>query len=438
MNLELLNPFAQGFPENFETSIEAAGLCARFNPRGVFAGHFLAVGRLDGAVAVYDFETKGVVRWLEGHVKAVTTLCWSLNSRYLLSASRDWNAIIWDLSSAAWNTPEGERRDTVQPVFVDLRPDGGRWELETSVEDPDGDEDEEEEGTKKLREVSSICRFNPRGDLIYVGTSKGNINIWDVQTKTFLWSENTGSNTTIKHMEFDDKGSTLVINSNDRCIRVIRLLPTAPSSSDSEPEEDDEEENGDKGPAAADEDEDAEIASPPAPRPPRVPWFEIQHRFQDLVNRTPWNGCGFSRDGEYIIGGAGHKASHNIYIWDRESGGLIKILEGPKDPLEDLDWHPIRPLIASVSSLGLIHIWTTGITENWSAYAPGFEELDENMEYPEKEDEFDIEDESVIKRRKADLQDRPVDIVSVPPPASTLASLRTGAEGEEDDDGSFA
>ena len=120
---------------------------------------------------------------------------------------------------------------------------------------------------------------------------------------------------------------------------MIRLLSSAPSSSDSEREE---------GQAPS---------SPPPPRPPRVPWFEVQHRFQDLVNRTPWNGCGFSRDGEYIIGGAsfsprfsvetrltwswdlgaGHKASHNIYIWDRESGGLIKILEGPKDPLEDLD-----------------------------------------------------------------------------------------------------
>lgn len=32
-------------------------------------------------------------------------------------------------------------------------------------------------------EIATICRFNPKGDLIYVGTSKGNINIWDVQTK---------------------------------------------------------------------------------------------------------------------------------------------------------------------------------------------------------------------------------------------------------------
>lgn len=65
--------------------------------------------------------------------------------------------------------------------------------------------------------------------------------------------------------------------------------------------------------------------------------LKLAHRFQDLVNRTPWNVVKFSNDGEYIVGGAGHKAAHQIYIWDRANGALSRILEGPKDCLDDLD-----------------------------------------------------------------------------------------------------
>ncbi|GAA5975983.1 hypothetical protein JCM11641_002858 [Rhodosporidiobolus odoratus] len=419
MNLELLNPFTTSFPENYDTSVDVAALCARFNPKGVFAGQYLAVGRLDGVVAVLDYETRNVVRWLEGHVKAVTSLCWSNNSRYLLSASRDWNAIIWDLAASAADTVEGERRWTVrfdapitsatlhpknskmlvvtlhgqtQPVFVDLRDEtGGRWELETPPDEEEEEDEEDEDAPRIIREVATIARFNPRGDLIYVGTSRGNIHIWDVLTKEWIWTEYLGVPQSVKHLEFNGDGSAFIINQNDRCIRYITLSLSPPS------------------PPSDDEDAAAEFELPPT-RPQRIPYFDVEHKFQDLVNRTPWNGCSFSSDGEYIIGGAGHKASHNIYIWDRVSGGLLKILEGPKDPCEGLDWHPFRPLIASVSSLGLVHFWVTPIVENWSAYAPGFEELDENREYAEREDEFDFEDENAAKRRAAGQQDASVDI----------------------------
>lgn len=92
----------------------------------------------------------------------------------------------------------------------------------------------------------------------------------------------------------------------------------------------------------------------------------------------------------FSLSGASHIASHNIYIWDRGAGALDKILEGPREPLIDVDWHPSRPLLASVSTSGNINIWFTPTKENWSAYAPGFEELEENVEYEEREDEFDL------------------------------------------------
>ncbi len=35
------------------------------------------------------------------------------------------------------------------------------------------------------------------------------------------------------------------------------------------------------------------------------------------------------------MGGAGHKMAHNVFVWDRDNGVLVKVLEGPKESLVD-------------------------------------------------------------------------------------------------------
>ncbi|RUS26718.1 LOW QUALITY PROTEIN: WD40-repeat-containing domain protein [Jimgerdemannia flammicorona] len=290
--------------------------------------------------------------------------------------------------------------------------------------------------TNSSNNVTVVVCFDRRGEHIYAGTTKGFLNIIDVKTRKvvveikisvgeyslllpvsdFISINNSISYTpcglpTHKSNRYISVArATLitvlvcypthrdfVVNANDRIIRVLHLR-----------------------------DEDG------------LP--EVQHKFQDLVNRVQWNQTCFSADGDFVIGGSAHKAEHNIYIWDKNMGNLVKILEGPKEPLDDLvkpkfenhlcdmlmegsigyhgfciramNWHPIRPIIASVSSYGNVHIWATNHEENWSAFAPDFKELEENLEYEEREDEFDVVPEEEVSKRKQDDEDIIVDVVT--------------------------
>ena len=47
-------------------------------------------------------------------------------------------------------------------------------------------------------------------------------------------------------------------------------------------------------------------------------------------------------------------------------------------------------MIASTTKSGDILLWHSPAPERWGAFAGGFEEVDENIEYDEREDEFDI------------------------------------------------
>lgn len=48
-----------------------------------------------------------------------------------------------------------------------------------------------------------------------------------------------------------------------------------------------------------------------------------------------------------------------------------------------------------------IYLWAQVYAENWSAFAPDFEELEENIELVEQEDEFDVNEREADKAKAA-------------------------------------
>jgi len=381
-DLELIQSFGQSYPEEFDgtlDSISAALTCA-FNR----TGSLLAVGCNDGRLVVWDFLTRGIAKVYSAHVHPVCSVSWSRNGKKLLSASMDWNVAVWDVltgdcehryrfPSAIHKVQFHPRNNKMflvcpmkhQPVLVEI--DGENHVL------PVGGECEQ----------NIVAAFDRKGEYIFTGNAKGKISVVNTQTLevkvSFRCSTSaTSANTAIKSIEFSKRGSSFLVNSQDRVIRVFdrEMVLKCEDSIDPEP---------------------------------------IQ-KLQDLVNRTLWKKCCFSGDGDYIV--AGSSRQHSLYVWERSAGTLVKILNGTKgELLLDVVWHPIRPIICSVAS-GLVSIWSQTHVENWSAFAPDFKELDENVEYEERESEFDIEDEDKSEgvTEGQDVDDVDVDVVSVEKP----------------------
>ncbi|EIW82178.1 WD40 repeat-like protein [Coniophora puteana RWD-64-598 SS2] len=442
---DLLNPFAVvTYPTAVQFSLYAGASIARFDP----SGRYVAAGRPDGAATVWDLDTRASIRWLEGHVKGITSVDWSRNSRFLLTASKDWNVIIWDLAALA-DPPD--RRTTIRfdaPVLsasfhprnrqarivlvllgtgevyiIDLRRHARARSRVELVED---DNAEVEDATGR-QSAMTVAQFDPSGKYVFVGTSAGTVLVFHTRTKILVGRHRVPGAGAMKSFDFTRNGRSLVTNSVDRTIRQFMLpasYPSPPSSTFSQtpnpqrspspsrnasPQQTD---GHDQTPAVngvngMHEDGDVTMS--------QVLENELEptQRFNDPISRTAWHTMSYSPDGQLLAGGAADPAAHKIFIWDiSHDGQFVTALDGGREPLLDVHWHPMKSAIASTAKDGNVLIWHYPTPERWGAFAGGFEEVDENVVYEEREDEFDLEDESALALRKKELEDDHVDIIN--------------------------
>lgn len=156
--------------------------------------------------------------------------------------------------------------------------------------------------------------------------------------------------------------------------------------------------------------------------------------FQDVVNKVRFISCALSGDGEYVVGGANGVSDdkYELYIWNTSTGALMDKLTGAPVQLNSVAWHPTRSFLSVATSDGLIDVWGPRI--NWTAFAPDFQALPMNVEYVEREDEFDLDENGnniePKDERDADADDEnaSVDVVTVEP----VPVFASDSEEEED------
>ena len=262
-----------------------------------------------------------------------------------------------------------------------------KHEIPTTSKRPNAENEEtgDKQSGQEMRQVTSVTIFNGSGSHIISGTSKGFINIIDAASRSIVYSTRICSSV-ILLLRLGASGRDLVCNATDRIVRTLRL-----------PE---------RGLEAVD---------------PGSISLETEHKFQDVVQRLSWNHATSSCTGEFVA--ATTYMNHDIYIWERRHGSLVKIMECPREELGIVEWHPQRAfIIACGLETGRIYHWSIITPQRWSALAPDFVEVEENVEYMEREDEFDIHPVEEIHKRRLDMEDELVDVLTVEPSKHELDS----------------
>ena len=159
----------------------------------------------------------------------------------------------------------------------------------------DGEESSEKQAAIDAKQTTCVTIFSSMGSHIIAGTSKGWLNIIETESCHTIHSTRL-CNGVVIYLRLTPSGRDMVSNSSDRVIRTIPIPDLAQANLDMDNIK-----------------------------------IEVEHKFQDVVNRLSWNHVAFSSTGEYVT--ASTYMNHDIYVWERSHGSLVKILEGPKEEL---------------------------------------------------------------------------------------------------------
>ena len=337
-------------------------MCCAWNRRGTL----LACGTSSGTIVIWCWDTRAPTREFRaesdddgGERAAVLSVHWSLDGRKIVAAKSDGRLEVWDVldedvsavlsnvglcSSAlfAASAPKGTTLIVSPSVGKSpyVRGTSLRGQRETEIPSPHD------------APVTGLALSSKNGKYIFVGDARGTVSVVEQDEMRLVQSIAVPNATLVKRLELCRNGKHLLAVTNAQTICGFDVDDSASSG-----------------------DVLANAREYESPSASRLQWGEAAY---------PWNG-------EYVYG-VSNGAAHEIHVWDRATGALKCVLEGPAESkgIVQLSAHPIRDIGVALGANGNLYVWSRKYKEDWAAFDPSFKTLVDNKEYVEKEDEFDV------------------------------------------------
>lgn len=432
MNIPFLNPteYLNQHPSLLLATIPFTDESTVTSMKFSHSGNYLALGRNNGSVILLDFESRGIIRRFDSHIidnekeNVISELLWISDedgsieqkfrdkilcredhihllrtgkpseenhilksSRFLLACSycNDPNSpvgylFVWDILNesskpiAEFKFPQGiitmnnisNQETKILISFYDSLPKILDLLSEETTSFP----------LQLKKNDYVIAKFNHTGEKIYCGSAKGDITVFDTSTFKILNQINVENGKCIYDIQFTVKGKYFLVNA-DGLVKVYHSATDA---------------------------------------------FQYDVKTADMEFRQHY-WCGFSglgpivgsdADSSFLFGAC----KSTVYIWSRSQGFEIASLTPIKQrtAVIRIAWHPTKPMLVCSCTDSNLYLYTIPVKDNWSAFAPGFEEVEINDEYIEREDEYDdelVEEEKRRQEKDLDILDDMREIIDI-------------------------
>jgi small GTP-binding protein len=341
----LVQPAAPGRLQERILSLGHAGAiyCVTFSPDGKSA----LSGSADKTVRLWDVETGGCLRVLEGHSDSVLGVAWGPDGHRAVSASADKTVRIWDLETGSGTRVlEGHSANV---LCVAWSPDGRHalsgardrtvrlWDVET------GDCVRVLEGHSAR--VLSVA-WSPDSRRAVTGSGDGTVRLWDVESGACS-RVLEGHSDRVESVAWSPDGRCVLSGADDHTLRLwdvktggcLRVLEGHSDSVRSVAWSPD----GRHAVSGADDDSlrlwYLETGT----------WFRVLAGHSDSVLSVAWN-----RDGNRALSGA---KDNTLRLWDLSRGNCLRVFEGHSASVLCVAWNPDGRRAVSGARDNVVQLW---------------------------------------------------------------------------------